>query len=80
MKISESIRIKKSSAQDLATLTKLNIYFINKIRNQANNYKAEELKSAFNHLTTADLHLKTSYQKPKLVMELLLHKLTRGNK
>ena len=78
MKISESVHLKKSSAQDLAALTRLNIFFINKIRSQANNFKAEQLRRAFDYLTKADMHLKTSYQRPKLVMELLLYNLTRS--
>ena len=77
MKINESISMNKSSVQDLAVITKLNSFFINKIRNQANNFKKEQLRRSLDFLTKADLHLKTSYQRPKLVMELLLYNLIR---
>ena len=78
MKIKESIRLKKSTVQDLATITRLNTFFVNRIKNQANNFQAEQLRQAFDHLTQADFFLKTSYQPQKLVMELLLYNLIKG--
>ncbi|MCD4664010.1 MAG: DNA polymerase III subunit delta, partial [Bacteroidales bacterium] len=77
LKIRESIRLRKSSAKELAAVTKVNPYFINKIKQQANNFKSEQLRQAFDYLATADLHLKTGYQQPKLVMELLLYNLIK---
>ncbi len=78
MKIKESIRLKKSSVQELATITRLNSFFVNRIKSQANNYQPKQLRVAFQYLTTADYHLKTSYQPQKLVMELLLYYLIKG--
>ncbi len=79
MKINESLRLKKASAQELAALTKLNLFFINKIRSQAANFTSDQLRRAFDYLTKADFHLKISYQPPKLVMELLLYNLIKAN-
>ncbi|OQX96456.1 DNA polymerase III subunit delta [candidate division KSB1 bacterium 4572_119] len=76
-KIRDSIAQRKGSAGELQKVTRLSPFFINKIKNQARNFSSTELRRSFFYLATADLHLKTSYQPPKLVMELLIYNLIR---
>lgn len=70
------MEIKRIRQDEMARALKVHPYFLKNYRNQVRKYNKEELRSAYNHLLQADHHLKTSYQKPKLVLELLLIKLT----
>lgn len=75
LKIHEAMRQGKKAVNDIMKITGLTYYFVNDAMRQSKNFSTEQLRSAFNHLADADLHLKTGYQKPNLVMELLLYKL-----
>jgi DNA polymerase-3 subunit delta len=77
MKINENIRRGNRSTSELMKVTGLTYYFVNDMMKQSNNFSAEQYKNSFSRLTEADLHLKTGYQKPGLVMELLLYKLIK---
>lgn len=78
LKIREATRMGKTSANELMKLTGLANFFINNMKNQTRKYSGDQLRHAFYHLTEADFHLKSGYQKPKLVMELLLYKILKG--
>lgn len=78
LKVKESIHQGKKTTHDLMKITGLNYYFVNDFMNQAKNFTSDRLRDTFNHLAEADLHLKTGYQKPALVMELLLFRLIKG--
>ena len=78
VKINESVRKGIRSANELAKTTGLNYYFVNDMMKQAKNYSTEEYRNLFSYLAEADLHLKTSYQTPGLVMELLLYRLMKS--
>jgi len=77
LKIKESLRLRKYSMEELRSVTRLNPFFINKIKKHVNNYSVEQIRRAFSHLATADLHLKTSYQSPRLILELLLYRIIK---
>lgn len=75
MKINEGFRQGKRSVNDLMKITGLSYYFVNDMMQQAKKYSIEQLRNSFELLAEADLHLKTGYQTPDMVMELLLYKL-----
>lgn len=68
-------KVKKMSDDEAARQLKIHPYFLANYNRQANLYGRDQLKTAFSHLLEADQHLKTSYQKPRLVLETLLFKL-----
>ena len=78
MKINENIRRGNRTVNELMKVTGLTYYFVNDMMRQSRNFTAEQYRGSFNFLAEADLHLKTGYQKPDLVMELLLYKLIKG--
>ena len=78
MKISENIRRGNRAINDLMKVTGLGYYFVNDMMRQSKNFSAEQYRNSFSYLAEADLHLKTGYQKPGLVMELLLYKLIKA--
>lgn len=75
LKISEGYRQGKRSVNEFIKITGLTYYFVNDMMQQAKNFSIEQLRNSFQFLAEADLHLKTGYQKPTMVMELLLFKL-----
>jgi DNA polymerase-3 subunit delta len=77
LKIKENIRLGKKSTNDLMRVTGLSYYFVNDIMRQSKNFTNEQLRNAFQFLAAADLHLKTGYQNPGLVMELLLYRIIK---
>ncbi len=77
MKIRENMQRGIRSAVELARIVGLSSYFVNDMMKQANNYSIEQFRNSFSQLAEADLHLKTSYQRPELVMELLIYRLIR---
>lgn len=77
MKINENIQRGNRSISELMKVTGLTYYFVNDMMKQAKNFSAGQYRNSFTYLTEADLHLKTGYQKPGLVMELLLYKLIK---
>jgi len=78
MKINEHIRRGNRSINELMKVTGLTYYFVNDMTKQSKNFSAAHYRNSFAYLAEADLHLKTGYQKPGLVMELLLYKLIKG--
>ncbi|HOT98668.1 MAG TPA: DNA polymerase III subunit delta [bacterium] len=61
--------------ESLAKALKIQPFFLKNYAAQANNFSAAQLRSAIGYLLDADLQLKSSYQKPRLVLELLLLRL-----
>ena len=78
MKINENIRKGKRSTNEMMKITGLTYYFLNDMMKQSKNFTTEQYRNSFRYLAEADLHLKTGYQKPGLVMELLLYRLVKG--
>ncbi len=78
MKINENIRRGNRAINELMKVTGLTYYFVNDMMKQSRNFTSEQYRGSFNFLAEADLHLKTGYQKPDMVMELLLYKLIKG--
>lgn len=78
MKINENIRRGNRAINELMKVTGLTYYFVNDMMKQSRNFTSEQYRGSFNFLAEADLHLKTGYQKPDLIMELLLYKLIKG--
>jgi len=60
---------------DLAKKLNLRPYFLSSYLLQAARYNQAQLRDVFSLLLEADQHLKTSYQKPKLVLEELMFRL-----
>ncbi|MDW7680183.1 MAG: DNA polymerase III subunit delta, partial [bacterium] len=75
LKLIEMKRLKRLSTAELQAVTRLHPFFLAKIQMQTNNFTAEQIRQGFSRLAEADLHLKTSYQPPKLVLELLIYQL-----
>lgn len=80
MKINENIRKGNRTINELMKVTGLTYYFVNNMMKQSKNFSTEQYRNSFNYLAEADLRLKTGYQKPDLVMELLLYRLIKGEK
>ena len=78
MKINENIRRGNRSISELMKATGLTYYFVSDMMRQSKNFSAGQYRNSFTYLAEADLHLKTGYQKPGMVMELLLYKLIKG--
>jgi len=78
LKIKESIRQGKTAPNDLTAVTGLPYFFIKDMMAQARGFTSDQYHAMFHHLAEADLHLKTGYQTPGLVMELLLYRLIKG--
>lgn len=68
----KELAAKRASKMDMAKTLKVNPYFVDKYLQQARHYSREHLRHIFTLLLRADLQLKTSYQKPKLIIETLL--------
>jgi len=77
MKINENIRRGKKTTNELMKVTGLPYYFLTNMMKQSKNFTTEQYRNSFNYLAKADLHLKTGYQTPGLVMELLLYRLIK---
>jgi len=69
------MRQKKLSSDEIAKKLKIHPFFMKNYQRQAAMYSGEQLKNAFHHLLEADQALKSSSQKPRLVLETLLFKL-----
>ncbi len=78
IKINENIRRGQRSVSELMKATGLAYYFVNDMIKQSKNFTVDQYRKTFSYLAEADLHLKTSYQRADLVMELLLYKLIKG--
>lgn len=62
----------RTQKDEIAKLLKINSFFVEKYMQQSARFKREHLAQIFSLLLRADQHLKTSYQKPRLVLELLI--------
>ena len=62
----------RTQREEIAKLLKINPFFVEKYLQQSAKYKREHLAQIFAVLLRADQHLKSSYQKPRLVLELLI--------
>lgn len=78
MKIKENMQRGIRSPNELARVVGLSSYFVADMIKQTNNFSIEQFRNSFRQLAEADLHLKTSYQRPELVMELLIYRLIKG--
>lgn len=77
LKIKEHISRGNSSINELMKVTGLTYYFINDMMKQSKNFSTNQYRNSFHFLAEADLHLKTGYQKPDLVMEILLYNMIK---
>ncbi len=64
--------ISRMRKDEMGRALRVNPYFIDKYVRQAAKYNKSQLGDIFQLLLTADQHLKSSYQKPKLVLESLI--------
>jgi DNA polymerase-3 subunit delta len=62
-------------AESLAKALKIQPFFLKNYAAQAANFSGAQLRTAFSYLLEADAQLKSSYQKPFMVLEMLLFKL-----
>lgn len=60
------------SREEIAAALRTNPYFVGKYLQQTGRYTREHLAEIFALLLQADQHLKSSYQKPRLTLELLI--------
>ena len=77
LKIKECYRKKIYNNQEIQKLTRLHPFFINKMKNQVNQFDTPQIRQAFSHLANADYQLKSSYLTKKIVLEILLYKLIK---
>jgi DNA polymerase III subunit delta len=69
---SKEIAGRRAQREEIAKLLKINAFFVEKYLQQSTKYKHEHLAQIFILLLRADQHLKSSYQKPRLVLETLI--------
>jgi DNA polymerase III subunit delta len=74
IKIKELL-LRKTKNNEIAGILNLRPSFINNYILQSKNFSNEQLQSAFLYLLEADESLKTSYQKSRLTLELLVFKI-----
>ncbi|MFZ5516862.1 MAG: DNA polymerase III subunit delta [Candidatus Zhuqueibacterota bacterium] len=77
VKLASANRMGKTSTNEIAAMTRLAGFVINKMKSQFRKYSDEQLRRSFHHLAEADSHLKSSYQQPKLIIELLVYKIIK---
>ena len=76
-------KVKRLAAQrwareKIAAAVGVHPFFVQNYLQQAPNYQVEEINNAFNHLLDVDIKLKSTGQKPKMVLEVLLFTLITG--
>ncbi|NIA29881.1 MAG: DNA polymerase III subunit delta [Actinobacteria bacterium] len=71
----KELKTKNYRRDQIARELKINPFFIENYARQAGLYSRSHFNSIFELLLDADYRLKTSYQKPKMIMEMLLLKL-----
>lgn len=76
LKIKHGLKSGQSNAQ-LAATAGVSPYFMEDYLNQVKNFSMEQLTQAFSHLLQADTGLKSSSQKPQLILELALFHLIK---
>lgn len=63
--------------KDIAKLAGVNFYFVKEYRSAARYYSPKKIEQAFLLLQQADRHLKTGYQTPKFIMQMLVYNLIK---
>jgi len=76
----KALQKKGVSLKEMASQTHTPPYFIKKYVAQSKRYSEIQLMRNFQFLLEADCHLKSHYQHPRLIMDLLVYKLTHSNK
>ena len=71
----QELKKQKFRREQIAKELKINPFFVENYSKQAELFSYSQIAKVFDLLLEADFQLKTSYQKPKLVMEMLLIKL-----
>lgn len=66
-----------TSAKEIARKIKTRQSLMNSYLRQSRSYSPPQFERAFQLLLAADAHLKSSYQHPKLTMEIMVHRLCR---
>lgn len=77
LKIKHGTKAGKSQSQ-LISIAGIPPYFIKDYVAQAKNFSLKQLQRAFSLLLNADVELKSSYQKPHIVLELLAYNLIKN--
>jgi DNA polymerase-3 subunit delta len=70
--------VENKSKDQIAALTGIPPFFVEKTKKMAENFSVDQLNSIFEHLLETDLTLKTSRQSPKIAMETLLVNIIRN--
>jgi len=68
------------SKREIGQLLRIHTYFLEKTVEEARRFSDEDLRRIFRILLEADLRLKTSYQKPSLVLELAVYEILQRKK
>jgi len=71
----KELRAKNYRRDQISKELKINPFFVDNYAKQTNLYSRSHFDTIFELLLDADYQLKTSYQKPKMIMEMLLLKL-----
>ena len=61
----------------MAQAAGVNFYFVKEYKSEARNYTLPKIEKAFKLLVEADLNIKTGYQTPKFIMQLLVYNLVK---
>jgi DNA polymerase III subunit delta len=69
------LRRRRKADNEIAKEAGVHFYFLNEYKQQAQNYNLQKIEKIFSLLLAADTHLKTGYQTPKLIMELLIYQI-----
>ncbi len=75
----KELKTKNYRRDQIAKELKINPFFVDNYTKQTNLYSRSHFDIIFELLLDADYQLKTSYQKPKMIMEMLLLKLNNIN-
>ena len=71
----KELKYQKISESEIARKTKVHPFFLGSYARQATLYTSRQFEKIFNLLLEADIQLKSSYQKPRLVLETLLFRM-----
>jgi len=74
----KELEVRRMSVEEIASAVRVHPYFVKDYLDQAGNFSLERIERSFTHLLRADINLKSSYQRPGVIMELLIYNLIRG--
>jgi DNA polymerase-3 subunit delta len=77
-KLSE-LKRRKASNQEIAATIGVPPFFVREYLDFSNRYTVEQIERSFRVLLDADITLKSTSREPRLVLDLLLYALVRGN-